>query len=43
MTITLGIMMADEDFDKNWRIGFEMFFLKQGKRLSNLKDFTSQN
>ena len=29
-----------EDFDKNWRIGFEMFFLKQGKRLSNLKDFT---
>ena len=21
-------------------IGFEMFFLKQGKRLSNLKDFT---
>ena len=29
-----------DDFDKNWRIGFEMFFLKQGKRLSNLKDFT---
>ena len=29
-----------EDFDKNWRIGFEMFFLKQGKRLSNWKDFT---
>ena len=29
-----------EDFDNNWRIGFEMFFLKQGKRLSNLKDFT---
>ena len=29
-----------EDFDKNWRIGFEMFFLKQGKILSNLKDFT---
>ena len=29
-----------EDFDKNWRIVFEMFFLKQGKRLSNLKDFT---
>ena len=29
-----------EDFDKNWRIGFEMFFLKQAKRLSNLKDFT---
>ena len=31
-----------EDFDKNWRIGFEMFFLKQGKRLSNLKDFTNK-
>ena len=29
-----------DDFDKNWRIGFEMFFLKQGKRISNLKDFT---
>ena len=29
-----------DDFDRNWRIGFEMFFLKQGKRLSNLKDFT---
>ena len=29
-----------EDFDTNWRIGFEMFFLKQGKRHSNLKDFT---
>ena len=31
---------AYNDFDKNWRIGFEMYFLKQGKRLSNLKDFT---
>ena len=31
---------AYDDFDKNWRIGFEMFFLKQGKRLSNLNDFT---
>ena len=31
-----------EDFDKNWRIGFEMYFLKQGKRLSNLKDFTQK-
>ena len=31
-----------EDFDRNWRIGFEMFFLKQGKRLSNLKYFTHQ-
>ena len=27
-----------DDFDRNWRIGFEMFFLKQGKRLSNLND-----
>ena len=31
---------AYDDFDNNWRIGFEMYFLKQGKRLSNLKDFT---
>ena len=31
---------AYDDFDKNWRIGFEMFFLKQGKGLSNLNDFT---
>ena len=29
-----------DDFDRNWRIGFEMFYLKQGKRLSYLKDFT---
>ena len=38
----LGTMIYDgyNDFDRNWRIGFEMFFLKQGKRLSNLKDFT---
>ena len=29
-----------DDSDRNWRKGFEMYFLKQGKRLSNLKDFT---
>ena len=29
-----------DDFETNWRKAFEMFFLKQGKRLSNLKDFT---
>ena len=29
-----------DDFDPNWRKAFEMFFLKQGKRLSNVRDFT---
>ena len=29
-----------DDFKTNWRKAFEMFFLKQGKRFSNLKDFT---
>ena len=28
------------DFETNWGRAFELFFLKQGKRLSNLKDFT---
>ena len=27
-----------DDFEKNWRKGFELFFLNHGKRLSNLKD-----
>ena len=29
-----------DDFETNWRKAFKMFFPKQGKRLSNLKDFT---
>ena len=29
-----------DDFDTNWRKAFELFFLKHGKRLPNLKDFT---
>ena len=28
------------NFETNWRKAFELFFLKHGKRLSNLKDFT---
>ena len=39
LTIILGIIMAMMTL-RNWRKAFEMFFLKQGKRLSNLKDFT---
>ena len=33
-------MLALRTLIRNWRIGFEMYFLKQGIRLSNLKDFT---
>ena len=29
-----------DDFETNWRKAFELFFLKHGKILSNLKDFT---
>ena len=29
-----------DDFETNWRKAFKMFFLKQGKRLSNMKYFT---
>ena len=29
-----------DDFETNWRKVFELFFLKHGKGLSNLKDFT---
>ena len=29
-----------DDFETNWRKGFELFFLSHGKRLSNLKDFS---
>ena len=29
-----------DDFETNWRKDFELFFLKHGKRLSNLKDFS---
>ena len=31
------------DFETNKRKAFEMFFLKQGKRLSNLRDFMHKN
>ena len=36
----LGIIMDMMTFETNWRKAFELFFLKHGKRLSNLKDFT---